>query len=66
MRVIMNWRKACDEHGLSQSERSHYNRELLEFIVEKLITWHSIAKGYDYSSAEVNRFANITIQVLTL
>ena len=24
IRVIMNWRKSCDERGLSQSQRSQY------------------------------------------
>ncbi|XP_064390678.1 uncharacterized protein LOC135338466 [Halichondria panicea] len=50
--VILNWRRASDERGLSESERSIYNLEMLEFIKDDLIPWH---KQCDLSSLEVNR-----------
>lgn len=54
IRVIMNWRKACDEHGLSQSLHKKYNQEFLSFMLDELIPWHS--DTLDYSTMEVNRY----------
>lgn len=52
--VILNWRRASDERGLSTSERSKYNMELLQFIKDDLIPWN---KKYDLSTMEVNKYA---------
>ena len=54
IRVVMNWRRASDERGLSQSMRSRYNHEFLEFILDELMPWHS--GDCDYSTLEVNRY----------
>ncbi len=51
--VILNWRRASDERGLSESERSMYNLEMLEFIKDDLIPWH---QQCDLSCLEVNRY----------
>ncbi len=51
--VILNWRRASDERGLSESERSMYNLEKLEFIKDDLIPWH---RQCDLSFLEVNRY----------
>ena len=56
IRVIMNWRRACDERGLSPLKRSQFNYELLNFILDDLMPWHT--KVYDFSLLEVNRFVN--------
>ena len=54
IRTILNWRKACDERGLSELERSHYNYDLLNFLLDDLMPWHR--EIYDFSSLEVNRY----------
>ena len=34
--VIRNWRKACDERGLSEEERARFNQELLDYLLDQL------------------------------
>lgn len=51
--VIMNWRKACDERGLSLLMGSRFNYELLNYLLDDLMLWHT--KLYDFSLLEVNR-----------
>ena len=51
--VILNWRRASDERGLAEAERSRYNLEMLNYIKDELIPWHN--GPYDLSSLEVNR-----------
>ena len=58
--AVLNWRRASDERGLSESERNKYNLEMLQFIKDDLIPWH---KAYDLSTLEVNRYV---IAALTL
>lgn len=53
VRVIRNWRRSCDERGLSQLERCKYNYELLNMIIDELMPWHE--DHYDFSLLEVNR-----------
>ena len=53
IRVIRNWRRSCDERGLSQLERCRYNYELLNMILDELMPWHE--DNYDFSPLEVNR-----------
>ena len=53
IRVIMNWRRACDERGLSPLMRSRFNYELLNYLLDDLMPWHT--KLYDFSLLEVNR-----------
>ena len=50
--VINNWRRACDERGLSSEERKQFNTDLLEYILDDLMPWH---KHKDFSHLEVNR-----------
>ena len=54
IRVVRNWRRACDERGLSSLQRCKYNYQLLEFILNKLMPWHSSI--YDFSLLEVNGY----------
>ena len=56
IRTIRNWRRATDERGLSQEDRSSFNSDLLSMILDELIPWHH---NYDYSTLEVNRFVYI-------
>ena len=62
IRTILNWRKACDERGLSELERSHYNYDLLNFLLDDLMPWHR--EIYDFSSLEVNRYSLYMLHVL--
>ena len=52
LRIIHNWRRACDECGLSDETRSTYNKAFLSYILDDLMPWHREA---DYSHLEVNR-----------
>ena len=52
--AILNWRRACDEQGLSELERCRFNYGLLNLILDKLIPWHK--DTYDLSLLEVNRY----------
>ena len=54
IRIILNWRTACDERGLSELQRSRYNYEMLNFL---LMPWHH--EIYDFSTLEVNRCVNM-------
>ena len=52
--TIKNWRRACDERGLSSLQRCKFNYQMLELILDELMPWHS--KLYDFSLLEVNRY----------
>ena len=52
VRTIHNWRRATDERGLSQQQRSEFNQKMLDMILDELIPWHKV---FDYSTLEVNR-----------
>ena len=43
MRVIRNWRRACDEQGLSELQHCRYNYDLLNFLLDDLM--HGMAQG---------------------
>ena len=51
--VVLNWRRASDERGLSELKRCRFNYEMLNFLLDDLMPWHS--KIYDFSTLEVNR-----------
>ena len=51
--VILGWRQACDQRGLSELERCKCNYKLLNFILEELMPWYR--NDYDFSLMEVNR-----------
>ena len=48
-RVVHNWRRACDERGLSELQRCYYNYQMLNYILDELMPWH---EQYDYSYLE--------------
>ena len=54
--IVRNWRRACDERGLSSDLRSQFNRNLLDYILDELIPWHK--ENSDLSLLEVNRYKN--------
>ena len=51
--TIHNWRRATDERGLTQQQRSEFNNEMLKLILDELMPWHT--ENCDYSTLEVNR-----------
>ena len=53
VRIVLNWRRASDERGLTELERCRYNYKMLNFLLEDLMPWHS--ENYDFSTLEVNR-----------
>ena len=53
VRVVRNWRRASDERGLSDDERSKYNNEFLTYILDELMPWHENTR--DFSLLEVNQ-----------
>ena len=59
VRIIRNWRRACDERGLTDEERSTYNQQLLDYILDELMPWHSDKEMKDYSLLEVTQYVII-------
>ena len=57
IRIILNWRRSCDERGLSELQRSRYNYQMLNFLLDDLMPWHN--EIYDFSTLEVNRCVNM-------
>lgn len=52
IRVILNTRRASDEHGLTELQRSKFNYQMLNYLLDNLMPWHNEC---DYSTIEVNR-----------
>ena len=57
IQIILNSRRTCDERGLSEQQRSHYNYKMLNFLLDDLMPWHH--EIYDFSTLEVNRCVNM-------
>ena len=55
LRVIRNWRRACDERGLTNAQRSEYNQAFLSYILDDLMPWHTKDNLRDFSLLEVNQ-----------
>ncbi len=58
LRVVRGWRRACDERGLSATQRSQYNTEFLDYVLDDLMPWHKEAGLRDFSLLEVNRYVS--------
>ena len=56
VRVIRNWRRATDERGLTDEQRSEFNQDSLSYILDELMPWHSKSQLRDFSLLEVNRY----------
>jgi len=54
LKHVRNWRRACDERGLTSDQRSELNIGLLNYILEDLMPWHKDGLK-DLSLLEVNR-----------
>ena len=57
VRIICNWRRACDERRLSSIQRCQFNYEMLQFILDDLMPWHR--EQFDFSLLEVNRYVRL-------
>lgn len=55
--VVRNWRRALDERGLSTEQRQQYRQDMLCFVVDDLMPWHTCQGLDDFSLLEVNRYA---------
>lgn len=55
VRAIRNWRRASDERGLTDNQRSKFNDQLLSYILDELMPWHSQPQLRDFSLLEVNQ-----------
>ena len=53
VRIIRNWRRACDQCGLSSRQRSKFNYDLLNLLLDELMPWYK--DSYDFSLLEVTR-----------
>lgn len=53
IKAVRNWRRACDERGLSSLQRCRFNYELLQLMLDELMPWHN--EQYDFSLMEANR-----------
>ena len=59
IKTIWNWRRACDELGLSALEHSKFNYQFLTMIPDELMPWDKPV--YEISLLEVNQFVNVLI-----
>ena len=57
IRVVLNWRRACDERGLSELQRCRYNYHMLNYILDDLMPWHH---QFDFSYLEVRYTCSCT------
>ena len=57
IRTVANWRRACDERGLTELQRCKFNYQLLNLLLDDLMPWHSKSGFYDFSLLEVTRYS---------
>ena len=55
VRVIRNWRRACDERGLTASQRTQYHDDFLSYILEEMMPWCNLPDVRNFSLLEVNQ-----------
>lgn len=56
IQIIWDWRRACDQRGLTELQRCRFNYRFLDMVLDELIPWNK--QIYDMSLLEVNRFVN--------
>ena len=57
--VVRNWHRAADERGLSELQRSRFNYEMLNYILDDWMPWYKHC--YDFSLLEVNRLVSSNV-----
>ena len=55
LKHVRNWRRACDERGLTNDQGSELNAGLLNYILDDLMPWHKEDGLRDFSLLEVNQ-----------
>jgi hypothetical protein len=55
VKTIRDWRRACDERGLTNAQRTQCNHNLLNYILDELMPWHGKPGLRDFSLLEVNQ-----------
>ena len=58
VRTIAQWHEASDGRGLSQLQRSRYNYQMLNFILDEWMPWHR--ENYDFSTIDINRYFRVS------
>ena len=43
IKIISNWRRACDHRGLSELKRSQFNYRFFNLILDELMPWSMIS-----------------------
>ena len=55
LRVIHNWKYACDDRGLTDEQRSTFNKEILMYILDDFMLWNKENGLHDFNLLEVNQ-----------
>ena len=55
VRVVRNWRRACDERGLSDAQRIQHHDDFLSYILKEMMPWYDVPGKRDFSLLEVNQ-----------
>ena len=56
--------RACDERGLTGDQRSKFNMDLLNYILDDLMPWHKVDGLQDFSLLEVNWYMFIIFSLI--
>lgn len=51
--LLVNWHEASDGRGLTQIQRCQFNYEMLNYILDDWMPWHT--NCYDFSTIDINR-----------
>ena len=54
VKIIASWHEASDGRGLSQLQRSCYNYQMLNYMLDEWMPWHH--ENYDFSTIDINRW----------
>lgn len=54
VRIVAQWHEASDGRGLSQLQRCKYNYEMLNFVLDEWMPWHT--DNYDFTTIDINRY----------
>ena len=54
--IVHNWRRACDERGVTNDDCSKFNKEFLIYLLDDLMPYHWDEGLNDLSLLEVNRY----------
>ena len=55
VKMIRDWRRACNERGLIIAQQTQYSHNLLNYILDELMPWHGKPGLRDFGLLEVNQ-----------